>query len=164
MLYAPQECTISTQTMISKQFIHQMATFQQNSFLSHFSKVIIVGLGVQRVQKSVHRHSFRHWCHWFPWASGQCEQSAANYKRLLNWLTADLRNGDQWQRGMRLDRCFLGVRGEGGKKVKKGVGDGVGGRELYSTKVYLWNGKKKKKKKKKTIWLGKVFFFLVFNF
>ncbi len=32
MLHAPQECTISTQTMTSKQFIHQMAAFQQTIF------------------------------------------------------------------------------------------------------------------------------------
>jgi hypothetical protein len=68
MLYAPQECTISTGAMVSKQFIHSPnGNFSAKYiFLHFFSKVIIVGVGVQRVQKSVHRHSFHHWCRRFP--------------------------------------------------------------------------------------------------
>jgi hypothetical protein len=118
-----------------------------------FSQVIIMGMGVQRVQKSVHCHSFRHWCHCFPQARGQCEQSATNYKWLFNWLTADLRNGEQWERGIGLDRCFFWGLGERGGWGQRKV--------LYSTKVDLWNGKKKKKKK--TIWLGELFFLLIFT-
>jgi hypothetical protein len=66
MLNAPQECTMSTRVMTSIQIYSPNGNFSAKYFSPLFSKVIIVEVGVQRVQKSVHRHSIRHWCHRFP--------------------------------------------------------------------------------------------------